>query len=309
MNELLRLKRDYLDYLSVERGLAANTLEAYSRDLGTYLTVMEMLMIDDFAAIGYPQILVYLNTLREIGIAPASVERAVSAVRGFHRFAVREGAAEEDPTALLKTPKSPLALPRSLSVEEVCALLDQDFGEAPTGQRDKALLETLYGCGLRVGEAVQLDLDRLRLNEGFLRVIGKGGKERVAPIAGSAADALRDYLQAARHRLHTKKESFPSEQAAVFLNARGRRITRQGVFGIVREYGARVGLRDLGPHELRHSYATHLLEGGADLRSIQELLGHASIATTQIYTHVERSFLREEYLSTHPRSKASLKGI
>jgi integrase/recombinase XerD len=238
-----------------------------------------------------------------LGLAPASVARAVAALKGFHRFAVREGLSTADPTAALHTAKSAKILPPTLSPEQVKALLDQSWPATPAGLRDQTLLEVLYGCGLRVSEAVTLDLQDLRLNEGYLRVIGKGNKERVAPIAGSALFILSRYLDSGRPHLHPKARSEPTEKHGVFLNMRGRRITRQGIFQIVRHWGRQAGLCDLHPHELRHSYATHLLEGGADLRTIQELLGHASIATTEIYTHIDRRFLREEYLSTHPRAR------
>jgi len=199
-------------------------------------------------------------------------------------------------------PKVPAHLPSALSLEQVFALLDQPFEPTPPGQRDQAILALLYGCGLRVSELSNLNRAECNLADGLIRVFGKGSKERMVPIGGAALRTLSTYLAEARNLLHTKKETAPSEGSAVFLNARGQRLSRQGVYSIVVDYGERVGLRSLHPHSLRHSYATHLLEGGGDLRSIQQLLGHASIATTQIYTHVGRSHLREEYLSCHPRA-------
>jgi integrase/recombinase XerD len=234
--------------------------------------------------------------------APASLKRLVSSLKTFHRFCVREGLAASDPTATLKLPRIPATLPQTLSIKEAMSLLDQSFPPTPAGARDKALLEVFYGCGLRVSEAVGLDQTAVLFEEGFLRVTGKGSKERAVPLGGEALFALRDYLTTARELLHPKRVSAPPDGRAVFLNARGRRITRQGIFGIVERYGAQVGIEGLHPHTLRHSFATHLLEGGADLRTIQELLGHADIATTQIYTHVDRTHLKEEYLSCHPRA-------
>ena len=176
------------------------------------------------------------------------------------------------------------------------------FPSNAIGQRDKAILETLYGCGLRVSELVGLDLSALMLSDGYLRVTGKGARERIVPLAGKAEEALRAYLGQARGQLHPKRVSAVADGSAVFLNSRGRRLSRQAVHKLVARYGALVGVDNLHPHTLRHSYATHMLEGGADLRAIQELLGHSDIITTQIYTHVSRSHLREEYLSTHPRA-------
>jgi integrase/recombinase XerD len=301
--EFERARQEFLDYSAVEKGAAANTIAAYGHDLRLYLEALNAQGIKDFADISYSNVVSCLETLREAGLAPASVERAIAAIRGFHRFAVRDGLAAEDPTATLRSFKSPRMLPQVLTKEQANALLDQPFPDKPAGLRDQALLELFYGCGLRVGETVALNLQGLHLNEGFLRVLGKGNKERVTPIAGSALRALEHYLDVGRAHLHPKATPEPAEKQAVFLNVRGRRITRQGIFQIVRHWGRQVDLPELHPHELRHSYATHLLEGGASLRSIQELLGHASITTTEIYTHVSSRFLREEYISTHPRAR------
>jgi integrase/recombinase XerD len=251
------------------------------------------------------QITDYLAELRkrEQPPAAASIKRLVSSLRSFHRFCVREGLSAADPTATLRLPRVPSALPDALSIAQVDRLLDQSFPATPAGARDKAILEVFYGCGLRVSEIVGLDRRAVLFEEGYLRVIGKGNRERVVPLSGTALRALRLYLETARDLLRPQRVSTPPDGVAVFLNRRGRRMTRQGVFNIVAYYGARANIDGLHPHTLRHSFATHLLEGGADLRVIQELLGHADIATTQIYTHVDRSHLREEYLSTHPRAK------
>jgi len=215
---------------------------------------------------------------------------------------VREGMTDNHPTARLPLPKVPQRLPDALSVDEVERLLSQPFAQDPAGLRDRAIVETLYGCGMRVSELVGLGVEDLHLNEGFIRVFGKGGKERDVPVAGAAQSALEEYLYHSRPHLRPKSGSRRADPSAVFLNVRGGRLTRQSVFGIVRRYGGRAGL-ELHPHTLRHSFATHVLEGGADLRSLQEMLGHADISTTQVYTHVDRQHIREEYLSTHPRAR------
>jgi integrase/recombinase XerD len=189
-----------------------------------------------------------------------------------------------------------------VSIEDIDRLLSQPFPDSPVGLRDRAMLETLYGCGLRASELTGLDLTDLALAEGYLRVFGKGGKERLVPVAGMAVHALQAYLEHGRRYLRPKASLGGASSSAVFVNARGGRISRQSVFTLVRTYGARVGLQ-LHPHMLRHSFATHLLEGGADLRALQEMLGHADISTTQVYTHVDRRHIREEYLTTHPRAR------
>ena len=236
------------------------------------------------------------------GLAPATVERRVSALKGFHKFLVREGVTENHPTARVPLPKVPQRLPAAVSIDDIERLLGQPFPDGPSGLRDRAILETLYGSGLRVSELTGLDLTDLDLPEGFVRVFGKGGKERLAPIAGMATHALDAYVRHGRPYLRPASSLRGVDGSAVFLNVRGRRISRQAVFEIVRKYGAHVGLA-LHPHSLRHSFATHLLEGGADLSALQEMMGHADISTTQVYTHVDRRHIREEYLTTHPRAR------
>ncbi|MDR2587688.1 MAG: tyrosine recombinase XerD [Coriobacteriales bacterium] len=324
----LKALDEFLSYLAVEKGASPLTVESYGRDLRRYLTRLDEQGVSDVSGIDRELITGYLAELQGFGPAapaatsasavpaatsatpnvppppaPASLKRFVSSLKTFHRFCVREGLATSDPTATLKLPRVPATLPQTLSIEQVASLLDQSFPPTPAGARDKALLEVFYGCGLRVSEAVGLDRTAVLLDEGLLRVTGKGSKERVVPLGGTALRALADYLTTARALLHPRRVSAPPDGRAVFLNARGRRITRQGIFGIVEHYGAQVDVERLHPHTLRHSFATHLLEGGADLRTIQELLGHADIATTQIYTHVDRTHLKEEYLSCHPRAR------
>jgi integrase/recombinase XerD len=301
---------EFLSYLAVEKGASPLTVEAYGRDLRRYLSWLAERGIDHINDINRALITDYLAELQisDPLPAPASVKRFVSSLRTFHRFCVREGLATGDPTATLRAPRTPSTLPQTLSAKQVTDLLDQRFSDTPAGTRDRALLEVFYGCGLRVSEAVGLDRTAVLFEDGFLRVTGKGNKERVVPIDGTALRALAAYLATARDLLHPRRMSAPPDGIAVFLNTRGRRITRQGIFGIVAHYGALVGIESLHPHTLRHSFATHLLEGGADLRTIQELLGHADIATTQIYTHVDRTHIRAEYLAAHPRARMARHG-
>lgn len=293
---------EFLSHLAVERGSSRNTIAAYRRDLRAYEEVVRSRGVSDPAKATPEDVAEFVIALQRRGLAPASVGRSVAAVKSFHRFCVREGLAAEHPASRIPLPKSPQRLPDIVSIEDVERLLSQPFPEGPAGLRDRAILEVLYGCGLRVSELVGLDRSDIDIVQGVVRVTGKGGKERVVPLAGHGAAALEEYLRRGRQHLRTQKSSRTADPSAVFVNVRGGRLTRQAVFEMVRRYGGRVGL-DLHPHTLRHSFATHLLEGGADLRSLQEMLGHADISTTQIYTHVELSHLREEYLSTHPRAR------
>lgn len=311
---LSRAADEYLGYLSVERGSSENTVEAYCRDLRRYLAYLAGMGVTRPDDVSRAAVEEHVQALDEAGLAPASIERAVSAIKGLHRFMVAEQICEAHPTTDLMLPKKPERLPDVISREQAFALLDARLyewhgdtskrrgrlGEASL-MRDQAILEILYGCGLRVSELCGLDLGDLFLEEEMLRVFGKGSKERIVPILGSAARVMVRYLEKARPVLaegHTPT-------AAIFLNVRGGRMTRQAVHAIVEKYGSYVGIEGLHPHTLRHSYATHLLEGGADLRVVQELLGHASVSTTQLYTHVDRSHIRAVYLEAHPRAHVS----
>lgn len=293
---------EFLAYLSIERGASTNTVDAYRRDLREYVATLDTRKVSSAGAVKREDVTAHIRTLRERGLAPSTVERKVAAIKSFHRFCVREGIAEDQPTASLPLPKVPARLPDTISIADADRLLSQPFPGNPAGCRDKTILEILYGCGLRVSELTGLELGDIDLEAGLLRVFGKGSKERVVPIGGAAERALREYLAHGRPYLRAKKATLRQDPSAVFLNIRGQRMTRQAVFGIVRTYGGRAGL-ELHPHSLRHSFATHMLEGGADLRSLQEMLGHADIATTQVYTHVDRTHIIEEYLSTHPRAR------
>lgn len=297
------LVREYLTYLRIERGCSPHTSEAYGRDLADYAAFLQSRGAADVNAIDRVVLVDYEAQLVTSGFAPTTVKRRMSVLKGFHRYLVREGYTAKNPADAVSLPKIPERLPDVLSIGEVGSMLDAHIDPSPTGLRDRALLEVLYGCGLRVSEAVGLDTGDVFLDEGFVRVLGKGSKERIAPIAGTAAQCLADYLAEGRPALSRKAAKVkPEDVSAVFLNARGGRLSRQSIHSIVAKAGTAIGRESLHPHTLRHSFATHMLEGGADLRVIQEILGHSDISTTQIYTHVDRSHIRAEYLSAHPRA-------
>jgi integrase/recombinase XerD len=306
MSDLLdRQAGRFLDFLTVERGLSRNTLEAYRRDLGRYVRFLRTRGIDDATRADEGTVAAFVAHLRSVPGAdggpyrPSSVARGVAPVRGLHRFLLREGDTAVNPSEGVPRPKVPKTLPRPLSVREVERILSAPPDGDPAGIRDRAILETMYGAGLRISEAVGLDVDDVDLDEGSVRVLGKGSKERIVPLGRFAAASLRAYLTRVRPAL-AGRTSGP----ALFLNLRGGRLTRQGAAGILRRAAVRAGLRKrVTPHTLRHSFATHLLEGGADVRVVQELLGHASLATTQIYTLVTGDRLREEYFAAHPRAR------
>lgn len=307
--ELAEAYSEYALYLRIERGLAASTLKEYERDLGRYLDHLVTAGACDVEDVTPDDVSAFQQRLFKEGAAASTVRRRMSAVKGFHRFCVQEGFTEHNPATPVRSPKMPEKLPDVISVEDACALLDGITGARPQDARDRALLEVLYGCGLRASEACALDVTDVFLDQGFLRVFGKGSKERMVPISGTAVTALADYLGTPRAELSLRaKKVVPADLGAVFLNARGGRLTRQGLFKIVGAAGAAVGLSGLHPHTLRHSFATHMLNGGADLRVIQEILGHADISTTQIYTHVDRQHLTEEYLAAHPRARSGHSG-
>lgn len=290
---------EYLGHLSIERGSAPLTIEAYSADLSDYAAYLEEAGIDSLQDITRDTITSYEADLLERGYAISSVDRHLSVLKGFHRFCVQEGLAENNPAATVKLPAAPDRLPDVLGIQQMSQLLDSLPRETPIELRNRALMEVLYGCGLRVSECVGLDLSDCAFEEGYVRVTGKGDKQRIAPISGCAQEALVAYLEDGRPQL---VQSYSAPTSAVFLNARGGRLTRQSIHKVVAEAGLCIGIENLHPHTLRHSFATHMLEGGADLRVIQEILGHSDISTTQIYTHVNRSHIREEYLSAHPRA-------
>jgi integrase/recombinase XerD len=301
------LIQSYLDHLAVERGLAPNTLASYRRDLRRYAEHLTSLGRDEPGLVTEADVTGFLVWLRtgddeHPPLSSTSAGRAVVAVRGLHRFALREGAVEADVAAGVRPPSPPKRLPKALGVAEVEAILEAAGAPGTSlALRDRALLELLYGTGARISEAVGLDLDDLDLEAATVRLSGKGGKQRVVPVGSYARDAVSAYLVRARTELVAAGRGTP----AVFLNARGGRLSRQSAWAVLARAAERAGVRSaVSPHTLRHSYATHLLDGGADVRVVQELLGHASVTTTQIYTLVTVDKLREVYATAHPRARA-----
>ena len=317
--------RGYLEYLVVERGLAANTVESYRRDLRRYSSVLAGRGKTGLGDVTPADVAEFLASLREgdaehAVLAVSSAARAVIAVRGLHAFAVAQGLADTDPAREVPPPSPPRRLPKAITLGEVECLLAASGpgpdepgpgGTDPRLLRDRALLEFLYGTGARISEATGLDIDELHLSAGpqfpedpVVRLVGKGSKQRVVPVGSYAVRALQAYLVRARPALAAASRRV-SVSPAVFLNARGGRLTRQGAWGVLRAAAARAGLDPVpgvSPHTLRHSFATHLLDGGADIRVVQELLGHASVTTTQVYTLITVDRLREVYASSHPRA-------
>ncbi|HUQ64179.1 MAG TPA: site-specific tyrosine recombinase XerD [Acidimicrobiales bacterium] len=295
---------ELLSWLAVEKGRSPNTLAAYRRDLASYVEFLtgRGLAINDVTERVVED---YLAFLRAAGRAPASVARALVSVRALHGFLEDEGQATSNPAGDVGRPRVPAGLPKALSEEQVEELLGAVNGDDAAARRDRAILEVLYGCGLRVSELVGLSLADVDLDAGALRAFGKGSKERVVPVGRMARRALKEWLApAGRAAMAPTRWARRGDAEALFLNARGGRLSRQGAWRIVHGYGAKVGLAEvLTPHVLRHSCATHMLDHGADIRVVQELLGHASISTTQIYTRVSTERLRRVYEDAHPRAR------
>lgn len=293
-----RLVDAYLDHLRTEKGLAANTLDAYGRDLADFVSWAEGEGERRATALTEDDLRLYFARLRRRGISARSVARKISSVRGLYRFWARSGTTSADPTQRLDAPKAPRGLPRDLSLDEVERLLAQPDPNGPLGARDRALLEVLYATGLRVSELVGLRLQDVNLEVGFVVAYGKGRKERLVPLGDEARERLKHYLASVRPGLcGTRKVP------QLFLNRSGRALSRQGFWKRLHQYALQAGVASpVTPHVLRHSFATHLLERGADLRSLQLLLGHASISTTQIYTHLNRQRLKQIYDQYHPRA-------
>jgi integrase/recombinase XerD len=300
-------------WLTVERGLAVNSLAAYRRDLRRYEQFLRAEGIDDPHAVGEPTVSAYVEYLGrlpvadgEARLAPASIARGLVSVRSFHRFCASEGLLETDPSEQVGAPRVPQGIPKALDESEIDAILRSVVGDGPRAQRDRAILEVLYATGVRISELMGLDLADIDLDDGIARVLGKGDKERVVPMGRAARAELGRYCGDGRLALRSSRARRSKRDSdAVFLNARGGRLTRQGCWQIVRRAGERVGLGErLSPHVLRHSCATHMLDHGADIRVVQELLGHASVSTTQVYTKVSPERLRAVYESAHPRARS-----
>jgi integrase/recombinase XerD len=288
----------FLNYLAVERGLSINTLDAYSRDLNRYVDYLYKQGIHDISKTSDYHALSYLAEEKKRGQSARSMARNVSALRCFYRFLLQEGVLRTDPLCNLQTPKIGKKLPSVLSLDEVNRLLETPDTNTPKGRRDQAFLEVLYATGLRVSELVTLSLNDLNLEVGYIRVFGKGSKERIVPIGEVAQKKVRLYLETARPEiLKGRKSSY------LFVGNSGENITRQGFWKMIKKYAKLAGIKkEISPHMIRHSFATHLLERGADLRSVQNMLGHVNISTTQIYTHVARERLKDIHSKFHPRA-------
>ena len=306
----------FLNYLSVERGLANNTIISYREDLNSYSDFIKKSNIDALSRITKSDITNFMLSQKDRGLSPNSISRRLAAIRMFHRFLSRERVLKSDPTNLIDSPKLWKKIPDTLSLNEVNALIAQPDVRDKQGARDRAILETLYATGMRVSEAVNLKIDNINLDIGFLRCIGKGNKERVIPLGKKAIISLKRYLECSRPSIlnpvrNTKAKRSESkisngvskkESEFLFLNRFGKKLSRQSMWKLIKRYARQARIKKpIRPHILRHSFATHLLERGADLRSVQEMLGHANISTTQIYTHINKDRLKSVHRQFHPR--------
>lgn len=299
MSDYQILRARYGAYLLLERGLSDNTREAYLRDLDT-LNAFLVETGSTFADADINTLERFIAELSSTGIAPRTVARVISGIKSAFRYLKMERLIDNNPAVLLEGPRIGLHLPEVLTVDEIDAMLDAIDIETPTGQRNRAIIETMYGCGLRVSELCNLEISRIDFERQFLVVVGKGDKQRLVPMSENAIEEISDYMSLERPRLPIKA----GEENIVFLNVRGHRLTRQMVFIMLRQTAEAAGIKkSISPHTLRHSFATHLLEGGANLRAIQQMLGHESIATTEIYLHLDNARLREEILLHHPRNR------
>ena len=294
MNQLID---EYLNYLSVEKGASPNTIDGYSRDLNRYAAFVSDLGIQDIGKIGSEELISYLARLKGGGLAANSVNRALAALRGFYKYLLRMKKVDSTPVAHIELAKVWIHLPDVLSREEMNRILAQPGSATPAALRDAAMLELMYATGIRVSELIGLTVNSINWQVGYLVAMGKGGKERIVPVGKTAYDQVRQYIDGARPLLLKGREN-----DSLFLNRSGKGFSRQGFWKIVKKYAAKVNLeKKVHPHTFRHCFASHLLEGGADLRSVQIMLGHADISTTQIYTHVTRERLKEIHRKYHPR--------
>jgi len=294
MRELIEV---FLNYLAVERGLSKNTISSYREDLNTYIDFLENLHLEALAKATRNDITGFMLCQKEKGLAANSIARRLAAIKVFYRFLVRERILNSDPTSLIDSPKLWKKIPETLSLGDVEALISQPDSRNKQGIRDRAILEVLYATGMRASEAVNLKINSINLDIGFLRCIGKGKKERVIPLGKKAIISLKRYLEASRVKFLSHKES-----DYLFLNRFGKSLSRQSLWKIIKRYARQARIRKpIKPHILRHSFATHLLERGADLRAVQEMLGHANISTTQIYTHITKDRLKAIHKAFHPR--------
>ena len=285
----------FKQYLLLEKSLSSKTVEAYLHDVTLLEDFLEHKTLETAKLEDIQQ---FLRSLVEKGIATRSQARIVSGIKAFYRFLVYDGTLQDDPTALLNAPKIGMHLPDVLSVPEIEAIIAVIDLSTPEGHRNRALVEVMYGCGLRVSEAVSLKLSHLFFDEGFIKVLGKGSKERYVPIGSMARKMITLYVEGSRKKVKVKK----GEEDYLFLNRRGRHLSREMVFMLVKKWAAEAGIqKSISPHTFRHSFATHLVEGGADLRAVQQMLGHESITTTEIYTHLDQDYIRSNIAQFHPR--------
>ncbi|NLV15704.1 MAG: site-specific tyrosine recombinase XerD [Syntrophomonadaceae bacterium] len=293
-----KLLPEYMKYLRFEKGLSENTLEAYNRDLEKFLAFLRVKKVGQPEDIKRPDILGFLSSLLDEGVAFSTTARHLSSIKSFFRYLTMEGYLTLNPADLLETPRINRKLPDVLSVEEIDRLFANPNVVSLIGLRDRAMLELMYATGLRVSELLSLDVDDVNLSAGYVRCVGKGRKERIVPVGKTAGFWVDRYISRSRQKLLKGHMS-----RILFVNARGNKMTRQGFWKILNKHVAETGItKEVTPHTLRHSFATHLLENGADLRSVQEMLGHADISTTQIYTHMTRSHLKDVYVRSHPRA-------
>lgn len=289
---------EFINYLEVERGLAPNTLESYGRDLRQFHKYLQVDDTEFLKTANRNTILAYLNSLQNKGRAVSTISRNLAAIKSFYQYLVRERYLEKDPAANLESPKLEKKLPKILTIQEVELLLKQPNILLPAGLRDKAMLELLYATGIRVSELIALNISDMNLDLGYVKCFGKGSKERIVPMGSIAIKCVQEYINKGRQKLVRTYE-----EPALYVNHHGNRLTRQGFWKIIKKYAQNADInKEITPHTLRHSFATHLLENGADLRSVQEMLGHADISTTQIYTHVTKNRLKEVYDKAHPRA-------
>jgi integrase/recombinase XerD len=294
-------KKGFKAYLQLEKSLSGNSVEAYVHDIEKFTQFLVTNKIEKNPnEIELHHLEDFLKWINELGMTPSSQARIISGLKGFYKFCIQEQISAANPTALLESPKLPKHLPDTLSLEEIEKIINAIDLSTPEGARNKAIIETLYSCGLRVSELVNLKLSCLYFEVGYVRVIGKGDKERLVPIGSSAIKYIKIYIENVRVHLTVK----PGFEDIVFLNRRGRKLTRVMIFTIIKELARKAAIaKNISPHTVRHSFATHLVEGGADLRAVQEMLGHESITTTEIYTHLDREYLRETLQQFHPAFK------
>ncbi|UXS74630.1 site-specific tyrosine recombinase XerD [Staphylococcus chromogenes] len=289
---------EYLRFIQIEKGLSENTIAAYRRDLNHYLNYLAAQKISNLDFIDRQIVQQWFGVLHDEGRSTKSIARFTSTIRSFHQFALREKYAAKDPTVLIETPKYERKLPYVLSIDEIDLLLTTPETSKNNGYRDRTMLELLYATGIRVSELINIEVEDVNLLMGFVKVFGKGNKERIIPLGETVIELLKTYIENVRPQLLKKQVTH-----TLFLNMQGKPLTRQGIWKIIKQTGAKAGIQKrLTPHTLRHSFATHLLENGADLRAVQEMLGHSDISTTQLYTHVSKTQIRKMYQQYHPRA-------